>query len=65
MSKLVVERGGVALMPELGHAPVNRYPPQRERRAGPPGEAKAAPEETLDTSKLNPLLRWLDRALSR
>jgi Fe-S-cluster-containing dehydrogenase component len=64
VSQLVLDRGGVALMPELGYAPVNRYLPQRERRAGPPEEA-SAPAETLDTTQLNPLLRWLDRALSR
>ena len=32
VSKLVAERGGVALMPELGYAPVNRYLPTRPRR---------------------------------
>jgi len=67
VSKLVLDRGGVALMPELGYAPVNRYLPMRERRAGT-GTAEtppAAASETLDHTKLNPLLRWLDRALSR
>ena len=34
VSKLVAERGGVPLMPELGYAPVNRYLPPRPRRAG-------------------------------
>lgn len=29
VSQLVAERGGVALMPELGYAPVNRYLPPR------------------------------------
>jgi hypothetical protein len=28
-------------------------------------EPTTAPAETLDGTKLNPLLRWLDRALSR
>ncbi len=68
VSKLVADRGGVPLMPELGYAPANRYLPPRPRRAGPPGEDAAAPEaprETVDPSQLNPLLRWLDRALSR
>ncbi len=66
VSKLVADRGGVALMPGLGYAPVNRYLPPRPRRAGPPDETSApAPAETLDASQLNPLLRWLDRALSR
>ena len=64
VSKLVAERGGVSLMPELGYAPVNRYLPPRPRRAG--GDA-AAPtqDEALDTAALPPLLRWLDRVLSR
>ena len=66
MSQLVAERGGVALMPELGYAPVNRYLPQRPRRAGQASaEAPALPAEKLDATQLNPLLRWLDRALSR
>ena len=34
VSKLVAERGGVALMPELGYAPTNRYLPPRPRCAG-------------------------------
>jgi sulfite dehydrogenase (quinone) subunit SoeB len=67
VSKLVAERGGTGLMEELGYRPVNRYLPQRPRRAGPADEAAAAapPAEALDTSKLHPVLRWLDRALSR
>ncbi|MGH8106595.1 MAG: 4Fe-4S dicluster domain-containing protein [Arenimonas sp.] len=60
--KLVKDRGGVELMPELGYAPVNRYLPQRERRVG---QQKDIKEETLDTEKLPPMLRWLDRVLSR
>jgi sulfite dehydrogenase (quinone) subunit SoeB len=64
VSKLVAERGGVALMPELGYDPVNRYLPPRPRRVG---DAAPAPmqQETLDTASLPPLLRWLDRVLSR
>ncbi len=64
VSRLVEERGGVALMPELGYAPVNRYLPPRPRRTG--GEAPApAQDEPLDATQLPPLLRWLDRVLSR
>jgi sulfite dehydrogenase (quinone) subunit SoeB len=71
VSRLVAERGGVALMPELGYAPVNRYLPPRPRRAGDdagtahaaaPDDAASAPG---DEAPLPPLLRWLDRALSR
>ncbi len=64
VSKLVAERGGVALMPELGYAPVNRYLPPRPRRAGDDATTEV-PEETLDTNALPPLLRWLDKVLSR
>lgn len=63
VSKLVAERGGVDLMPELGYRPTNKYLPPRPRRAGPP--AVAEPEEILDHAALSPVLRWLDRILSR
>ena len=65
VSQLVAERGGVALLPELGYAPVNRYLPPRPRRAGSAPAATVPAEETLDSAALPPLLRWLDRALSR
>ena len=64
VSKLVAERGGVALMPELGYAPVNRYLPQRPRRTGDAAPVQVQ-EEALDSDALPPLLRWLDRVLSR
>ena len=68
VSKLVAERGGVALMPELGYQPVNRYLPPRPRRAG---EATAASQatheatETIDEQALPTALRWMHRMLSR
>ena len=62
VSKLVAARGGVDLMPELGYHPVNKYLPPRPRRAAP---IEPAPEEALDRGKLPPVLRWLDRVLSR
>ena len=66
VSKLVAERGGVALLPELGYRPVNRYLPPRARRAGDSAvESAAAPAETFETASLPPMLRWLDRVLSR
>jgi hypothetical protein len=37
----------------------------RPRRGAEPSAATEAPAEKLDTADLNPLLRWLDRALSR
>jgi Fe-S-cluster-containing dehydrogenase component len=64
VSQLVAARGGVDLLPELGYRPVNKYLPPRPRRAG--GEAPAAePQEALDREALPPLLRWLDKVLSR
>ena len=75
VSKLVAARGGVDLMPALGYKPVNQYLPPRPRRAGDtrpgvsgsmadlPNGAPAA--ERLDPAALPPVLRWLDRVLSR
>ncbi len=59
VSKLVAERNGVALMPELGYAPVNRYLPPRPRRAGD-GDDQSSPS----AAEVTPL-RWLDRLLKR
>jgi len=64
VSRLVVARGGVDLMPQLGYKPVNQYLPPRARRAGAATSAATAPEP-LDTAALPPVLRWLDRVLTR
>ncbi len=61
VSKLVADRGGVALMPELGYAPVNRYLPPRPRRTGE-GDVAGAPTAP-DTDALG--TRWLNRILRR
>ena len=66
VSKLVAERGGYDLMPELGYKPTNKYLPPRPKREtqGCTGvAAKALPEPTYETG--NKMLRWLDRVLSR
>jgi Fe-S-cluster-containing dehydrogenase component len=66
VSRAVAERDGYALMPEFGYRPVNRYLPPRPRRDGSAGRSAGEPAgETLDTERLPPLLRWLDKALSR
>jgi hypothetical protein len=59
VSRLVAEREGYDLMPELGYKPVNKYLPPRER------PRYAAPAEPAVESVANPFLRWIDRALSR
>lgn len=61
VSKLVAERGGVALLPELGYAPVNRYLPPRPRRDG--RDAAAAHDDNPDAAPTP--RRWRDRVLRR
>jgi len=66
VSRLVAQREGYDLMPELGYKPVNKYLPPRPRRDGSScATAKTAPAETVDATKLPPLLRWMDKMLSR
>jgi hypothetical protein len=62
----VAERGGYDLMPEMGYLPVNKYLPPRPRQAaaGCTG-SPAALEPVTEMQTANPLLRWLDRVLSR
>lgn len=62
VSRLVAERGGVDLMPGLGYRPTNKYLPPRPRRGASPADDAV---DTLDTAALPPVLRWLDRVLSR
>ncbi|WP_147653511.1 4Fe-4S dicluster domain-containing protein [Vulcaniibacterium gelatinicum] len=63
VSKLVAERGGVALLPELGYAPVNRYLPPRPRRADEAGDEP--PPLPSPASGGGRIARWLDRILKR
>jgi Fe-S-cluster-containing dehydrogenase component len=67
VSKLVAERGGYELMPELGYAPVNRYLPPRPRqdKAGCTGAPAALQPEAEEFGGANAFLRWVDRVLSR
>ena len=68
VSKLVAERDGYDLMPEMGYKPVNKYLPPRPRRDGCADVAAAATgaaEEKVDFSTASPLLRWMDKLLSR
>jgi len=65
VSKLVAERDGYDLMPEMDYKPVNKYLPPRPRRDGCSASATPAPPEKADFSTAPPLLRWLDKVLSR
>jgi Fe-S-cluster-containing dehydrogenase component len=58
VSRLVAERGGFDLMPELGCAPTNKYLPPR--RCGTMTKAAELP----DAPSGGRFLGWLDRLLS-
>ena len=62
VSRLVDERGGYDLMPELGYKPTNKYLPPRPRSDTSP---RTAPLPTPPPAPEHRLLRWLDRALTR
>ncbi|HEX6833614.1 MAG TPA: 4Fe-4S dicluster domain-containing protein [Rudaea sp.] len=65
VSKLVAERGGYDLMPQMGYKPVNKYLPPRPRRDGCSAPSAAPEDEKVDFSTASPLLRWVDKLLSR
>ena len=60
VSRLVAERGGAELMPELGYQPVNRYLPPRRRF-----EANATAPAAPGPAPAGGLWALLDRLLSR
>ncbi len=62
VSRMVAERDGYDLMPEMGYRPTNKYLPPRPRTDGSP---RNAPEASPAPEPENRLLRWLDRALAR
>ena len=65
VSQIVAQREGYDLMPEFGYKPVNKYLPPRPRRGAEAATAPAAPaDEALDLAG-SPLLRWVDKLLSR
>lgn len=64
VSKLVVERTGFDLMAEIGFKPTNKYLPPRPRRNN--AEKSDMPAELPVTPGTeNPILRWIDKALTR
>jgi Fe-S-cluster-containing dehydrogenase component len=63
ISRLVVERGGVELLPELGYRPTNRYlPPRAPVSPMPLADSEPAPDTAARPG--DRLFRWLDRVLS-
>jgi sulfite dehydrogenase (quinone) subunit SoeB len=64
VSRLVAERGGVDLLPELGYRPVNKYLPPRPRQV-PQTAAGACRAEPAPQATAGRLLRWVDQLLSR
>lgn len=65
VSKLVADRNGYDLMPEMGYKPVNKYLPPRPRRDGCNSQTVTATVDDVDLSGASPLLRWMDKLLSR
>jgi sulfite dehydrogenase (quinone) subunit SoeB len=66
VSKLVAERGGYDLMPELGYKPTNKYLPPRQRKAPSPScGLQADVAEPSADGVAHGVLRWVDRVLSR
>jgi hypothetical protein len=67
VSKMVAERRGADLLPELGYRPVNKYLPPRPARMAPaaPAAPHKAPPVAVPNVQQNRLLRWIDRVLSR
>ena len=72
VSRLVAERGGYELMPELGYKPVNRYLPPRPRKNGSSCGSQEqislvdlAAKKAVPEGKGAAFLRWADRLLSR
>lgn len=57
VSRLVKERGGEPLMPELGYGPVNQYLPPRAPREVPAYERGPSLRETVKN--------WVNKAVSR
>jgi Fe-S-cluster-containing dehydrogenase component len=67
VSKLVAERGGMDLMPEMGFKPVNKYLPPRPQRssaacAASEGSALGMAEDGTLASRF---FAWADKMLSR
>ncbi len=64
VSRMVAERGGYDLLPDMGYKPVNKYLPPRPRRA-PQQETDTAATPGESGSDVASFLGWVDRMLSR
>ena len=64
VSKLVQERGGIDLMPELGTKPVNKYLPPRPKDTGNEIDI-LAPLLAPIATETSGFLGWLDRTLEK
>ncbi|HUT47876.1 MAG TPA: 4Fe-4S dicluster domain-containing protein [Alphaproteobacteria bacterium] len=64
VSRLVAERGGVDLMPEMKTGPVNQYLPPRPRREGAAGSSAIGAPALSDAAPEGGFLGWLDKLLS-
>ena len=62
VSRLVAERGGMDLMPEMDTKPVNKYLPPRPKAKPDRSSNAAGAAEPLE---IGGFLGWLDRALER
>lgn len=62
VSRLVADRGGYDLLPEMGYKPVNKYLPPRARRDAATSKPEALPKP--DGSAFDRLFAWADRLLS-
>ena len=63
VSRLVQERGGYDLMPEIGYKPTNKYLPPRPRKVR--SQQIGAPEVLEPAGTGDRLLQWIDKLLSR
>jgi sulfite dehydrogenase (quinone) subunit SoeB len=64
ISKLVRDRGGYDLMPELGYAPTNKYLPPRPRRVAAESIGARAELAPVVAAESGGFLAWVDRLLS-
>jgi sulfite dehydrogenase (quinone) subunit SoeB len=65
VSRLVADRVGYDLMPEMGYAPTNKYLPPRPRKTSAGCTGAAAELAPARPAEAGGLLGWLDRLLSQ